>query len=760
MQIKHTVNLMRYRLISFTIAFALLATTTVLHAQSVCLPAPRLLTTMPMGGQQGTSVDVTITGDHLEDIGELLFSHPGLSATAKFDATGLPVANTFTVTITAECPLGIHEARVQTRLGVSSSRVFNVGSLPEVTRTTPNTTLESAVPLEVDAICNAHLTKQAVDFYTFTAKANERVVVDCAAKGIDSKLQPVLIVADENGNDLIAQRRGGAVDFTVPTDGTFVIKVHDLTFNGGAEYFYRLALQSAVADEIVPRLASTESVQSFSWPPTGLAAQAAMAESEPNGRGAAQTITLPCDIAGSFFPAADVDVFEFDAKAGEVWWVEVASDRLGLPTDPAIIVQHVSTTTGEEVVTEVVELSDIDSPVKVSTNHYAYNGPVYNAGSTDILGKIEIKQDGKHRLQLMDLFGGTRSIPENEYRLIIRQAQPDFAVIGWALHFELRNGDRNDLSKPIALRGGALIPFEVVVIRRDGFGGEIDLELSNLPEGVTATGLKIPAGKSRGILLISADANAPAGLSTATFIAKGTINGEAVTREGRFASMAWPVKDHWQEIPYPRLLADIPVSVSTSEHAPISIAATEDKLWEVTAGEKLTIPLVHQRRCEFSGNTLSVKTFGEGFESNAAFKIPLDKDASEAILDTAKLKTPPGEYTIAFYGGAVAKYQDNLPAVAVAEEALKQAQNEVTLLADRAKSLAEQAQATMDEEKGTLEESARDAQAKQKAAQDVVTAAEKALQQAQKNATPKDIVDIVVSSPIRIRVNPAQAEAK
>ncbi len=55
------------------------------------------------------------------------------------------------------------------------------------------------------------------------------------------------------------------------------------------------------------------------------------------------------------------------------------------------------------------------------------------------------------------------------YRLVIRKAQPDFALVAWALHMELRNGDRNALSKPLALRAGATMALEVVVVRRDGF---------------------------------------------------------------------------------------------------------------------------------------------------------------------------------------------------------------------------------------------------------------------------------------------------
>jgi hypothetical protein len=137
------------------------------------------------------------------------------------------------------------------------------------------------------------------------------------------------------------------------------------------------------------------------------------------------------------------------------------------------------------------------------------------------------------------------------------------------------------------------------------------------------------------------------------------IDGKEVTRPCRLASMQWPVPDASQEIPSPRLLADVPVSVNGSELTPLTIKPADDKVWEVAAGEKLTIPLLQTRRCEFSGPTISLKTYGVGFEQAPAFDSPLDADSSSATLDLAALKTPPGEYVIAFYGSAVAKYQVN-----------------------------------------------------------------------------------------------------
>jgi len=740
-------------------AIAVLGLASTASAQSVCLPAPRLLTTMPMGGQVGTQVEVAITGETIEDIDHLLFADPGITATPKLGADGKPEPNNFIVTIAADCPVGIHEARVMSRLGISSSRVFTVGTLPEVKQDQPSTTVAAAMPLQVNSICNATLPVRAVNHYSFQAHKGQRIIVDCAARGIDSKMNPVLIVADAQGRDLVVERRGGALDFTVPDDGTYVIKVHELTFKGGAECFYRLAVQEVTADAPVTRLPSTREVSSFSWPPTNVAQDAPSTETEPNNKHAvAQKISLPCDIAGSFFPAADVDTFEFTAKAGEVWWVEVASERLGRPTDPSIIVQQVTGEGSEEKLTDLVELADILSPVKRSSNGYAYDGPPYNAGSSDILGKVEIKEDGVYRLQLSDLFGGTRSDPRNEYRLIIRQAAPDFALVAWALHMELRNGDRAALSKPIALRGGSTMALEVVAVRRDGFDGEIELTMENLPDGVSATGLKIPTGQSRGIVLLTAKQDAPRGIRIASILGRGKIGDSEVTRLCQMASMAWPVRDASSEIPAPRLLADVPVSVGASEFAAISIAAAESKVWEAVAGETLKIPLKHIRREEFSGEIMGLKTFGAGFDSTPSFDVSLKADQSEAIFDLAKLKAPPGDYLIAFYGSAVAKYRYNPEAVAAAQFAHQRAQQEAAEVTKEAERLAQGAATAAEDQKAEAEKAVQAFAEKKKAADAALAAAAKRVQEATTQAQPKDIVDIIVSEPIAIRVKAAETK--
>ncbi|MBX7208891.1 MAG: PPC domain-containing protein [Verrucomicrobiaceae bacterium] len=706
-------------------------------AQQVTLPLPRLLTVTPMGGQVGTTLEVTITGENIEDVTEMQFSTPKITAKPVAGAE-----NKFSVSIAADAPVGVYDARVMSRLGVSSARAFSVNKLPEVTRAKANNSVETAMPLHVGTICNATMTKRAVDFYSFQGTKGKRVAVDCAAVGIDSRLTPVVILGDVQGHDLLVNRTGGVIDFTAPADGTYLIKVSDITYGGGDRYFYRLALQEVKGSDPAPRQPQTQMVSAMSWPPAGLSANAAAQEKEPNNKAdQAQKITLPCDIAGSFYPAADVDTFEFTAKKGETWWVEVASERFGLNTDPFVLVQQVK----DGKTTDVAELNDIAQPMKTSSNGYSYDGPVYDAGSPDVNGKFEVKEDGAYRLQVRDLFGGTRKDPNNIYRLIVRQAAPDFSLAAWAVHMTLRNGDRAALSKPLALRQGDSRVFEVAVVRRDGFDEEIEISMENLPPGVSAAGLKIGKGKPYGHLIVSADSGAKRGFSLAKIVGKAAINGKPVTHEARIASTEWPVKDAHGEIPAPRLFAQVPVSVTESEGAPVTISAAEKKVYEAKAGETLKLPLKLTWRNEFNGSSIRVTAYGDGFSGIKEFEVPLKAATFEVPIDLAALKIAPGDYTFAFKSLGISKYRYNPAAVPLAEAEKKKAEQDAVAAAEAAKKVA-----------ATDAEAAKKAAEKQKQADAAMASATKKMKAITDAAAPTDTVDIIISEPIRVSVKAAQ----
>lgn len=729
-------------------------------AQQVCLPMPRLLNVTPMGGQAGTSLEVTITHEHVDAVQELLFSTPKITAKPVLAADGKPVPDRFVVTIAAEAPLGVHDARILSRLGVSSPRAFAVGDLREVVRTAANTSIAAALPLPLNSICNATTTDRAIDFYSFQAVTGGRVVVECNTLGIDSKLNAVVIVADAQGNDLLVSRNGGVLDFTPPDDGTYLVKVHGLAFQGGSEQLYRLSLRDVSGTGPAPRQDVTQRVSAFSWPPEGLSTQALNAEAEPNdGPEPPQKISLPCDISGSFIPANDADVFEFPVKKGDVWWVEVASERLGMNTDPFVLVQRVATTDGQETVMDVAELDDIAHPMKPGTFIPAstYTGPPYISGSPDVLGKITIPEDGTYRLRLHDLLGGPGTDAGSTYRLVIRQASPDFALVAWAAHLQMRQNDFGTFSKPIALRAGGTMAFEVVVVRRDGFDGEIELFMEGLPPGVRASGLTIPAGRQQGMLFITADETATPALSIARIFGRSRIDGNEVTRPCRLASVVWTIDYAPNDFPRSRLTADVPVSVTDFEKATASIAAAEAKVWEAETGATLTIPLRITWREEFNGAAIKLKPFGTVFAGVKPIDLPIKASTAEAVLDLAALKTPPGDHVLAFSGIGVVKHRANPDVVKVAEEAQERATLEVAALTAAAKALAEQAAKAPDVEKAEAGKAAASALEKQKSAEAALARATAHVKAMTAAAAPKDILDFLVSEPIRISVKAAPA---
>ncbi len=68
-----------------------------------------------------------------------------------------------------------------------------------------------------------------------------------------------------------------------------------------------------------------------------------VSEIEPNNLPAqAQRITVPGEFSGQFQAKSDVDLLQFDAKAGQVFWMEVGAQRLGNGADPYLTLDQVT----------------------------------------------------------------------------------------------------------------------------------------------------------------------------------------------------------------------------------------------------------------------------------------------------------------------------------------------------------------------------------------------------------------------------------
>src|SRR5437867_13204613 len=117
----------------FVLSFLFLLMLLVGHGSLLAqLPVARLLTVFPPGGKVGSQVEVTLTGADLDEANQLHFSHPGITAKQKVTGTNtVPEPNKFLITIATNVTLGVYEARVVGRLGISNPRSLVVSNLPE-----------------------------------------------------------------------------------------------------------------------------------------------------------------------------------------------------------------------------------------------------------------------------------------------------------------------------------------------------------------------------------------------------------------------------------------------------------------------------------------------------------------------------------------------------------------------------------------------------------------------------------------------------
>ena len=104
----------------------------------------------------------------------------------------------------------------------------------------------------------------------------------------------------------------------------------------------------------------------------------------------------------------------------------------------------------------------------------------------------------------------------------------------------------------------------------------------------------------------------------------------------------------------------------------------------------------------------------------------------------------------------MSKYRHNPAAVLLAEAAQKKADTEAAAVAAEAKKLAAEVTAAPAEKRAAVETVAKAATEKLKSAEAAKAEAGKRMKAATDAAAPKDIADIVVSEPIRIRVLPAE----
>lgn len=593
----------------------------------------------PTVGQVGTQFEITVGGgNHLDQVGRLVFSEPRITAeliTAPgegADAAAVPQWGRFKVSLPADLAPGRYEVHAVGAYGISNPRVFCVTphaivTAPAVGKSADTATTPEPPPAaDMPWMFETRATAAAVDFFRISGSATRARRVSLAAQRIDSRMigQIKLYSADGKLLDTVRGADGHDPSLLIPAgaDGQFVLAVQDFLFRGGDPFFYQLRVD---ADDFGPApaegAAKGDDSSELTWlaavagepvvpPPTAAVGDAAVTQ-VPYFDGL-EAVTLGSLLSGSTLPiplslsetpeqpvvvqppclvasrfskpkfglSLSQVVFQFDAVKDRQLQIEVISQRLGQPADPSLTIQR------REALPEGGE-----KWVDVSS---ANESPLLG----DFAMRLRVKDpivlftapsDGTYRLRVRNLDTGSTLTSTPIYLISIRDPEPDYRLV--AMFPFPHNDAANTRPRGAQVMRGDSRTIRVLAFRKGGFGDAIELTVEGLPEGVTCKPAMIAANQTEAHLTLVGSEQAAAWTGNLRVVGK---SGELV-RPAAVATVIWGRGD-LRDTVSTRLCTALPLAAADQITTPVSIVLGADQPLVAKPGTNVSVPVKLTRR--------------------------------------------------------------------------------------------------------------------------------------------------------------------
>lgn len=352
---------------------------------AACLHAkpPEFGAIFPGGGQRGSTFEITTTITN-KPVSQWWTSAPGVT----FTATDKP--GKWKVTIPADTPLGLYPIVRHNENGVSSTRWFSVGRLPEIEEKEPNNGFSNRQKIDSLPVCvNAKLGEaNDVDHFQISLRKGQTLVAMVEAYSIGSPVDVMAHVLSPEGERLLTASDHRNLDpffsFTAPVDGNYTLQIAgfahppqaNVNYTGSAAVVYRLHLTTGpVVTHFHPLAVSDSqptavSLQGYNLDPAkreatidarmlrhdggkllvdlpdalmplqALAIPAtASVEQEPNDTREEATKIQQGYVGGSLTGPGDEDRFAIEMKKGAKLQAAVYSAALGIPLDASLRVE-------------------------------------------------------------------------------------------------------------------------------------------------------------------------------------------------------------------------------------------------------------------------------------------------------------------------------------------------------------------------------------------------------------------------------------
>ncbi len=452
--------------------------------------SPVLSNLEPRGGQRGTEIEVTLSGDRMADAQEILFYETGI------EVTKLEVVNPQNVKVmfkvAPDAVLGSHRFRVRTATGVSELRPFFVGALPVVAEVEPNSDFAAPQAIAINTTVHGTVDNEDVDYFVVDAKKGDRITAEVEAIRLGITLFDAYVsimnaarfeLSTSDDNALVWQ--DGVASIVAPEDGKYIVQVRDSAYGGNGACRYRVhvghfprpvALLPAGGrigeptnvkflgdvlgdrDQTIPLPGADQSgFLVFAQDDKGIAPSGQrfrlsdfpnVIESEPNEtHDNATRFAPPMGLNGVIQAPGDADFYRFTAKKGEVYDIRVHARGLRSPLDPIL---HVFVAGGG-----------------------ALAGNDDSAGPDSYL-RFAVPNDGDYLVRVIDHLGNGG--PAYFYRVELTPVKPQLTLS--------INEFQQYVQPVVAVPKGNRVGL-VLSAQRVDFGGPLTLNGVDLPAGVT-----------------------------------------------------------------------------------------------------------------------------------------------------------------------------------------------------------------------------------------------------------------------------------
>lgn len=520
----------------------------------------------PMGGKRGTKVHVIATGQQTDAVPPLDFSVPDNP-------------NAQVVPIELRSPTG----------GKVEPLVFQTGTTDEILENEPNDEAANATRFGVPQILNGRLDKPGdIDRFVFTAKKDERLVFETLSRSLGSPADVFLTIQNAQGQELAsaddstpwnfpaaANKDDARLDFKVPADGDYTVSVWDLNKRGGNEFVYRIRVAPfepgfrLLARQFDPQKTSIDKMDvpqgaaamllvrpvriEYNGPialsveglPAGLTASSTVI-----GAGQADTLITVSAVEGAALGAMQVRVVGTADVGGKkvteyADCSEVLSAALAnMPWPPRNLTNKIAVSVAEKPFFTLEAKLDAPAlgrgtalPITVTAKRAEnFKDPITLAvqglpANVDLGNKPIDKDQNQSQLTLTS----KNNAPLGVHSIVVtgtgKLGDQQITIVCPAINLDLRMPI--DLSLDTA--GGKLavngkLTVKAKVNRILGFKSPIELELKNLPKGVSAPKVTIPEGGGEVDIELTAAADAAVGaVNNLSLVGTTNVAGENQT---------------------------------------------------------------------------------------------------------------------------------------------------------------------------------------------------------------------------------------